>query len=643
MLFLLQSGNQLFFLLRGHPTKDGVGGCGFPQCFRCGQGGSIDVAFAPRDTGLLGNLADGSGIVTGDDLHRYPLLGKIGKGFFGIGPKLAGEENQGNGGDQAAVQLPHFQGSAILGAQQYPVALLSPAGNAPGILPVTQQEFRRADHNVSGIGKRTAIPLGFRGEGNPFGAVQTAFPGEELAHGLCGGVVRFHLAIHGGEDILQLFRQKIPQGDQVFHHHIRLCDGAGFIHAQHIHPGQGFDAVHILHQYLSPAELLGGYRQGNAGEQIQSFGNHADEGGDGSFRTGLEPQLQNPVLLVEKDAAHGNQGNAQEENQAIQRADHFRFLPSWVLFGLLGQGGCAAVCTYGGELHPPPSGEHKAAGMDEVAGVLFHAVLFTGEKRLVYIKLTGAENAVGADLVALTEFGDVIPDNAVGLCAEHFTAPDDLYRTPGYQAELFHGSLGADFLDNANDGIDYHHAQKAHVLHGGMAQQQQHRQHDKHQIEEGQAVPQDDFFFTGSAAGIAAAVQADIQPFLNLGLGQALLGIRVEYFYFFGHTISSLSEFGKSCFPPPEHQKCALFYGNGGLFFGEMIADAQGKAGGKRSLFQFVEKPPDGNTLGFRPNAENGNIPGMVWAKVNFSVFHYGGAEGQSNQHPPGTVLGEVF
>ena len=492
---------------------------------------------AARDSGLLGNLADGGGIVAGDDLHGDPLLGKVGKGFLGVGAQLAGEQDEGDGGDQAAVQPAGIQGSAVLGAQQNPVALLGPAVNAPGILPGTQQKFRGAHNHAAEIREFTAIPFGFRGEGDPFGAGQAALPGEQLAHSPGGGVVRGHLAVHGGKDVLQLLRQQIPQGDQVFHHHIRLGNGTGFVHAQHIHPGKGFDAVHILHQNPGLAELLGGNRQSHAGQQIQTLGNHADEGGHGALRAFLKAQVQNPVFLVEENAAHRHQRQTQEQDQPVQRADHFRFFAPGILFRLPGQHGRAAGFAHGGELHPAPAGEHNASRVNQVAGALFHTVLFAGEEGFVYIKFSGAENTVGADLIALGELHNIIPDDAVGLRAEKLSAPNHRYRPPGHQTELFHRPLGTDFLDNADDGIDHHHSQKAQVFRRGASQQQKHRQNHKDQVEEGQAVPQHNFFFTGTGAGIGAAVKPGIQPLLNLNLGQTRLGVRVEPFCFFRHGI----------------------------------------------------------------------------------------------------------
>ena len=95
------------------------------------------------------------------------------------------------------------------------------------------------------------------------------FPGEDLRHGPAGVVFRLHAAVQGGQDGFQvLWRVLLVQGNEILDLHAGLCDGAGFVHTQHIHPGQRLNAVHVLDQDLLLGQLHGGHSHGHTGQQI---------------------------------------------------------------------------------------------------------------------------------------------------------------------------------------------------------------------------------------------------------------------------------------------------------------------------------------------------------------------------------------
>ena len=517
VLFLLQGLNQALFLLGRHPPEYCVLECRFPQLLRSLQSRRVYVPVAVRDASLLGNHTDRSRIVAGDHLYRNALLGEVGKGLLGIGPQFSGEQGQGHRLHLFGVQLSRGQGPVISGYQQNTVALLRPVTDVPDVLPVAQQEFRRAHHIAAAFFKFAAAPLVFRGKRHPVGTFQVAFPGKQLLHGLGGCVVRHAGTIHGRQNVLQLLRQKrVAQRQQVFHLHVRLRNGAGLVNAEHIYPCQGLDAVHILHQHPAFAEFLGRYCQSHAGQQIQPLGNHADQCRHGPLGALPQRQLQNHVFLPEQDNAHGHQSQPQKQDQPVQGPGHFGFLGLGIVFCFPGQSRRAAVFAHCRQFHPSPARQHDAAGMDLISGLLLHAVLFAGKQRFVHIEGPRPQNAVGADLVPLSEFRDVVPDDVLRGDILHSSVPDDLHRPPGNQRQLIHCPFGPDFLEDTDDRIDHHYAQKAHVHDRRLAHDQQHSQHDKYQIEEGQGMTQDDFLLAFARVARLPSPQALRNALLRL-------------------------------------------------------------------------------------------------------------------------------
>ena len=221
--------------------------------------------------------------------------------------------------------------------------------------------------------------------------------------------------------------------------------------------------------------------------------------------------------------------------------------------------------------------------MDQISGLLFYAVLFAGEQGFVYVQCAGLENAVAADLVTLAEFRQVVPDDVLRGHLLDLPVPQDLHRPPGHQGQLVHCPLGANFLENADDRIDHHHTQEAHVHDRGFSHDQQHGQYNEHQIEKCQAVPENDFLFAAAGIRRKPRTQTGFQMLLDLLGGQP--GFRGDKFFLFIHGAASLRfEFRQACCPPPEDQKAALGHTDPGGRIRKMIADPQGKAAGQRSV-----------------------------------------------------------
>ena len=65
------------------------------------------------------------------------------------------------------------------------------------------------------------------------------------------------------------------------------------VHAQHVHPGQGLDGVHLVDQRPVPGQPHHAHRQGHGGQQEQPLRDHADEG-----RHHGDHRLPQPQILV---------------------------------------------------------------------------------------------------------------------------------------------------------------------------------------------------------------------------------------------------------------------------------------------------------------------------------------------------------
>ena len=210
--------------------------------------------------------------------------------------------------------------------------------------------------------KNAAAPFVRGGERDLFAADPAGFLPEPGSHGPAGIVILFFTCVQGRQNVLQFCHGGFTQRDQIHHLHVRFRDGAGFVHAEHIHPSQGFNAVHVLHQHIVPAELQSGGGHGNGSQQVQSLGDHTYQRRDGTLHTAPETLLQHHIFLVKQHQSHRHQQTAHHEDQLVQGAHHFGLTH-------LGVGSCfggelfrESIGTHGGELYPAMAGDHKTAG-----------------------------------------------------------------------------------------------------------------------------------------------------------------------------------------------------------------------------------------------------------------------------------------
>ena len=249
---LLEGLDEFFLLVRGHPAKDRVIFHRFGKVLIGFQGSGIHPSVCIFDACPHGHIGNGSGIVAGDDPDGHPLIPEIGEGLIRLRSDLIGQQDQGQRCQQPLPELTRHRVVLIAGDQQHPIANRGPPGY--GFLDLFESaahdKFRCAGKECALLLKYGAAPLGGGGEGDMLSDVPVRLIVKEGDHGPVGVVFRLPAVIHGSQDLLQTLGVILRQGDHVLHFHFRLGDGTGLVHAQHIHPCQGLDTVHILDQHF---------------------------------------------------------------------------------------------------------------------------------------------------------------------------------------------------------------------------------------------------------------------------------------------------------------------------------------------------------------------------------------------------------
>ena len=189
---LLQRRHQAALLFRRHPAENRVFRHRMGKILVGFQRGGVNIPVCTGNACPGGDQAGGMGIVAGYDLHSHALTVKIAEGLSRLLPDAAAEQDQRKGRYQHRVQ-PAGDGVAVIpGGQQHAAALLRPAvhGVPVFLVPLRQNEFRRAHQKRALPREHRPAPLGLRGEGDAFFADPVGFAVKQLVNGPARGVVR---------------------------------------------------------------------------------------------------------------------------------------------------------------------------------------------------------------------------------------------------------------------------------------------------------------------------------------------------------------------------------------------------------------------------------------------------------------------
>ena len=278
MAFALQRQHQFLLLLRGNPAEDRIAVAGVIQVFFGFQGGGVHIPVPPGNAGTAGNHGNGDGVIAGDDADIHILLPEIAKGFIHCGAQLVRQDTDAADGFEGRQGFGRNQ-SLAFHQDQDPFAfrgvLFHPLAEFRGIA-VAEDEFRRAENQHGAVIEGGGGFFALRGEGEH---VPGLFIGRRdlCPQSVQRGAVLVKDAQQPGKGLFCF----LPGAFHAFHgfqFHGAGGQGAGFIQAQHVHPGQGFNTGKLLHQGVAPAQLDHTDGHGHTGQQDQAFRNHADHG-----------------------------------------------------------------------------------------------------------------------------------------------------------------------------------------------------------------------------------------------------------------------------------------------------------------------------------------------------------------------------
>ena len=226
--------------------------------------------------------------------------------------------------------------------------------------------------------------------------------------------------------------------------------GAGLVHAEHVHVAERLDRVGLLHERPVAGHAHGGQGIGDGDRHEEAVGDEADQ--DRGLDDGLvEWHVQQHVLddeqqlQVEDDGqGHADDGldlPLQRRQRPSERARTGRDAPRQAGFAD-GLGHVAAA-----------PGGRVAARVDLVARPLGHEVRFAGQLRLVDFDATLRQATVHDDLVAGLDGHEVAHDELLWPDLAYLTVAHDLGRRPRQQGDAVQGLLGAHLLDDAHHDV----------------------------------------------------------------------------------------------------------------------------------------------------------------------------------------------
>ena len=184
------------------------------------------------------------------------------------------------------------------------------------------------------------------------------------------------------------------------HFHGILRNGACFINAENINSGQRLNALHIIYKNLLLGQADNAYHQGHTGKEVESLGNHTQDGSHRSNHAGFNSITQYEILMAYKNGSHGNDYDTHNLNQSVKVSDHLRLLSLTGLLGSQGKLGNVGLTSDLRQLSVTTSGYYVASGKKRISRLLGDLIRFTGNKGFINGNLAGYHHGIGTDLVA---------------------------------------------------------------------------------------------------------------------------------------------------------------------------------------------------------------------------------------------------
>ena len=352
---------------------------------------------------------------------------------------------------------------------------------------------------------------------------------------------RFQLCLAFLQDRADLLRDLLQRagrldiGNEILDLHMIFRDRSGLINAQHRDSGQRLHALHVMDQHFLRCQTHSGYRQRQAGRQIQPFRDHADHGSDHAGNAVAECGADHEILLIEQQTADGNDDHADDLDQTVQRADHLRLLLHGLFGGLERQFGNIGILSDRGQLRKAGAGYDKAAGEQPTSLRLFDLIGFPGQERFIDMNAAVYDNGVRRDLCPGLQDHDIIEHQGIGQDFRLLSLPDrgDLCRA--HDLQIVQYFFRTDLLNDADQRVGHDHAHEEHVAVGSDDQEKDRQDHEDH-VEIGERIAQDDLF---DRAG--TRIDRDVHKAAPLALPDLIAGEPVFRIHIDVRNIDSLA------------------------------------------------------------------------------------------------------
>ena len=316
-------------LLRRDPSKYGILLCRRPQSVLRFQCRSVHIVLCTRDACLRGNLRNGQGVIPGDDLDGNALLRKVTESLRRIPADGIGQQNQSHGNHGFRQRLSVWY-SFVSAEQNRPKAIRTVAFHQGTVLLIItpQDKLRRAE-DIGIIRENSSAILVCRGEWkHGFGILfERCF--EVTLQRLHGQISLGHCSNQRADLRFQantLGWIKALHENDAADLHLIFRDSSGFVHAQHINSGKGFDALHIVNQYLLGCQTDHADHQRNACQQIQPLRDHSNYGSYHGENTALEGCAGEHILLHKQENTNRDNQNTHNAHHSVQHPEHLGVL-----------------------------------------------------------------------------------------------------------------------------------------------------------------------------------------------------------------------------------------------------------------------------------------------------------------------------
>ena len=413
------------------------------------------------DAGLRGQRHHREGVVAADDLHLDAGFGELVERLLDAGAQLVAEAHEAEGlhtfgqlGRAVAVAEGDRLGPP--GEQHDAQAARGPG---VGLRPPVGAGAQRRRHHLGGaqnvraarlsLRESEPTPLALRGE-ERFVDGRQAAGGEALAQRLdravgVGGAGREGAEQLGQAALLGAQRQRLLELDHAGRERARL------VGAEHVDVAQRLHGVELLHQHVLAEQPHGAERVGEGDGEHEAVGDERQD--DGRHTHALHERY------AADRVAHPNE-DLEDDDDEQKHAHDLVDLPlqggelAFVLGGLGGElvGEALEADLLG--LVVAAAGHAETAREQGIAGMFGHEVRLAGEQRLVDLHAALADHgSVDHHLVAGVEVEDVAEHHLGRVEVLHPALAHHARLGAHEDGDAVHHALGADLLDEADDGV----------------------------------------------------------------------------------------------------------------------------------------------------------------------------------------------